>query len=72
MARRHANRNVTTAAIDNLQFKEAVYENSIVVPSRENYLRWTDLWKFVLTVLSRVFPGERKLVNTAYLVKSPR
>ena len=31
VARRHANRNVTTAAIDNLQFKEAVYENSIVV-----------------------------------------
>ena len=69
VARRHSNRNVTTAAIDNLQFKEAVYENSIVVlHGKMTYVGKTSMEVRVDSFVESL-SGERKLVNTAYLVE---
>lgn len=69
VATRHANHNVTTAAIDNLQFKEAVYENSIVVlHGKMTYVGKTSMEVRVDSFVEDL-SGERKLVNTAYLVE---
>ena len=69
VARRHANRNVTTAAIDNLQFKEAVYENSIVVlHGKITYVGRTSM-EVRCDSFVESLSGERKFVNTAYLVE---
>lgn len=69
VATRHANHNVTTAAIDNLQFKEAVYENSIIVlHGKMTYVGKTSMEVRVDSFVEDL-SGERKLVNTAYLVE---
>ena len=64
-----ANRNVTTAAIDNLQFKEAVYANStVVLHGKITYVGRTSMEVRVDSFVESL-SGERKLVNTAYLVE---
>ena len=69
VARRHSNRNVTTAAIDNLQFKEAVYANStVVLHGKITYVVRTSMEVRVDSFVESL-SGERKLVNTAYLVE---
>ncbi len=68
VARRHCNRNVTTAEIDSLQFKEPVCPDSVVVLyGRLTYVGHTSMEVRVDSYVEAL-NGERKLVNTAYLV----
>lgn len=67
-ARRHCNRNVTTAEIDSLQFKEPVSADSVVVLyGRLTYVGRTSMEVRVDSYVEEL-SGARKLVNTAYLV----
>ena len=68
VARRHCNRNVTTAVIDSLQFKEPICPDSFVVLyGRMTYVGRTSMEVRVDSYVEAL-DGERKLVNTAYLV----
>ena len=61
VARRHSNRNVTTAAIDNLQFKEAVYANStVVLHGKITYVGRTSM-EVRVEVLWKASPGSANL-----------
>ena len=67
-ARRHCHRNVTTAVIDSLQFKEPVSADSVVVLyGRLTYVGNTSMEVRVDSFVEAL-DGSRKLVNTAYLV----
>lgn len=69
VARRHCNHNVTTAEIDSLQFKSPVYSNNIVVlHGKITYVGTTSMEVRVDSYVENLL-GERKLVNTAYLVE---
>ncbi len=68
VARRHCNHNVTTAVIDSLQFKEPVCPDSVVVLyGRMTYVGRTSMEVRVDSYVEAL-NGDRKLVNTAYLV----
>lgn len=68
VARRHSNCNVTTVTIDNLQFKAPAYVNStVVLIGRITYVGNTSMEVRVDTY-TEYLSGEKKLVNTAYLV----
>lgn len=68
-ARRHSECNVITAAIDNLQFKSAVYINNILVLiGRVTYVGTTSMEVRVDTYVEDHLTGTRKVVNRAYLV----
>ena len=68
VARRHCNHNVTTAVIDSLQFKEPVCPDSVVVLyGRMTYVGKTSMEVRVDSYVEAL-NGDRKLVNTAYLV----
>lgn len=68
-ARRHCEHNVTTAAIDNLQFKAGVYINNILVLiGRITYVGETSMEIRVDTYVEDHLTGTRKVVNRAYLV----
>lgn len=68
VARRHSGCNVTTAAIDNLQFKEAAYiNNTLVLIGRITYVGKTSMEIRVDTYVEDLL-GMRKVVNRAYLV----
>ncbi|NLJ97047.1 MAG: acyl-CoA thioesterase [Clostridiales bacterium] len=68
-ARRHCEHNVTTAAIDNLQFKAGVFINNIVVLiGRITYVGKTSMEVRVDTYVEDHLTGIRKAVNRAYLV----
>lgn len=68
VARRHCNRNVTTAEIDSLQFKEPVSADSVVVLyGKLTYVGRTSMEVRVDSYVEEL-NGDRKLVNTAYLV----
>lgn len=69
VGRRHSNRDVTTAEIDNLQFKHAVYKNSVVVMrGKITYVGTTSMEVRVDSFVEDL-SGEKQLVNTAYLVE---
>lgn len=68
VARRHSNRNVTTASIDNLQFKEPAYINdTVVLQGCMTYTGKTSMEVRVDTFVERL-NGEKTLINRAYLV----
>lgn len=68
VARRHCHRNVTTAEIDSLQFKAPVYAGNVVVLyGRLTYVGHTSMEVRVDSYVEAL-NGDRKLVNTAYLV----
>lgn len=68
VARRHSNRNVTTAAIENLQFKEPAYINdTVVLQGRITYTGRTSMEVRVDTFVEKL-NGEKTLINRAYLV----
>jgi acyl-CoA hydrolase len=68
VARRHANRNVTTVFIDNLHFKEPAYVNdTIVLVGRITYVGKTSMEVRVDTFVESL-SMEKQLVNRAYLV----
>ena len=68
VARRHSGCNVTTAAIDNLQFKGAAYVgNTVVLIGQMVYTGNTSMEVRVDTYVEEL-GGQRRLVNRAYLV----
>ena len=68
VARRHSERNVITAAIDNLQFKEGAYPNdTLVLIGRITYVGHTSMEVRVDTYVESL-TGKRRMVNRAYLV----
>ena len=68
VARRHSNCNVTTAAVDNLQFKAAAYTNStLVLKGKITYAGNTSMEIRVDTFVEDL-DGTQKEINTAYLV----
>jgi acyl-CoA hydrolase len=68
VARRHSTCNVTTAAIDNLQFKQPIFaDNVVVLKGKLTYVGRTSMEVRVDSYVEEL-SGKRKLVNTAYLV----
>lgn len=68
VARRHSGREVTTACVDNLQFRSAVMINStVVLVGKMTYVGRTSMEVRVDTFMESL-EGIRTLVNTAYLV----
>ena len=65
-ARRHSNCNVTTASIDNLQFKAPAYVNdTMVLQAKVTYVGNTSM-EVRVDAFTEELGGEKKLVNTAY------
>lgn len=68
VARRHSGCNVTTAAIDNLQFKSGAFiNNTLVLIGHITYVGKTSMEVRVDTYVEDL-AGIRKVVNRAYLV----
>jgi acyl-CoA hydrolase len=68
VARRHCGHNITTAAIDNLQFKAGAFiNNTLVLIGRITYVGTTSMEVRVDTYVEDL-SGTRKVVNRAYLV----
>jgi len=68
VARRHSGCNVTTASIDNLQFKAAAYINSTIYMSGQiTYVGTTSMEVRVNTYVENL-DGIRHMINRAYLV----
>ena len=68
VARRHSHCNVTTASIDNLQFKAAAHVNdTIVLFGQITYVGHTSMEVRVQTYVESM-DGIRRLINRAYLV----
>lgn len=68
VARRHSNKNVTTASIDNLQFREPAYINdTVVLRGCMTYTGNTSMEVRVDTYVEKL-NGEKTLINRAYLV----
>ncbi len=68
VARRHSERNVTTAAIDNLQFLGPAYPNdTLVLAGKLTYVGVTSMEVCVKTYVEQL-SGKRRLINTAFLV----
>ena len=67
-ARRHSGCDVTTAAIDNLQFKSPAYAgDTVILNARLTYAGRTSMEVRVDTYVESL-QGARRLINTAYLV----
>ena len=66
-ARRHSGRNVTTAHVYSLEFKEPAYANSLVVMcSKVVYVGRTSMDVKVCSYVETL-DGTRRLINSAYL-----
>ena len=67
-ARRHSGCNVTTAAVDSLEFKAAAYANdTVVIIGTITYTGTTSMEVCVKTYVE-LLSGERKLINKAYVI----
>ncbi len=67
VARRHANRNVTTVLVDTLEFKDPAYANSLVVLcGKVVYVGRTSMDVRVQSYVEKL-DGSRQLINSAYL-----
>lgn len=68
VARRHSGKNVTTAFVDMLEFKAPAYANDTVyIVGKITYVGNTSM-EVMVKVYVEELSGERKLINTAYLV----
>ena len=68
VARRHSGRNVTTAVVDMLQFQAPAYANdTLLILGKITYAGRTSM-EVKVTVYVEELSGERKLINTAYVV----
>ena len=68
VARRHSGKNVTTAVVDMLQFQAPAYANySVLILGKITYAGRTSM-EIKVTVYVEELSGERKLINTAYVV----
>lgn len=66
-ARRHCGKNVTTAAVDNLEFSAPAYANdTIVLVGTVTYAGRTSMEICVKTYIEKL-SGDRKLINKAYV-----
>ena len=67
-ARRHSNCNVTTAAVDSLEFTSAAYANDTIVLI--GYVTYTGRTSMEICVKTYVesLNGERRMINRAYVV----
>lgn len=67
-ARRHSGRNVTTAAVDSLEFREAAYANDTLVII--GYITYTGNTSMEICVKTYVesLDGTRRLINKAYVI----
>lgn len=68
VARRHCNANITTAAIDNLQFKAPVYEGQMVVLVGKVTYVGTSSMEVRVDTYTEDLDGIRKVINRAYIV----
>ncbi len=67
-ARRHSGCNVTTAAVDNLEFTSAAYANdTVVLIGTVTYVGTTSMEVCVKTYVEAL-SGERRLINNAYVI----
>ncbi len=67
-ARRHSGKNVTTAVVDELQFKGPAYANeTLLLTGWVTYVGRTSMEVCVKTYVEEL-SGERRLINTAYVV----
>lgn len=67
-ARRHSGKNVTTAAIDSLEFKRAAYANDTLVLTGEiSHVGNTSMEVTVKTYIETL-GGERTLINRAFVI----
>lgn len=67
-ARRHSGRNVTTAAVDSLEFTSAAYANdTLVLIGTVTYVGRTSMEVCVKTYVEAL-SGERRLINKAYVI----
>ena len=65
---RHSGRNVTTAVVDMLQFQAPAYANdTVLILGKITYAGRTSM-EIKVTVYVEELSGERKLINTAYVV----
>ncbi len=68
VARRHSEKNVTTAVVDMLQFNAPAYANDTVcIVGKITYAGRTSMEVKVSAYVEEL-SGERKLINTAYVV----
>jgi acyl-CoA hydrolase len=68
VARRHSEKNVTTAVVDTLQFKGPAYANdTIVLTGKITYVGNTSMEVCVKTYVEEL-SGKQKLITTAYIV----
>lgn len=68
VARRHSEKNVTTAVVDMLQFNAPAYANDTVcIVGKMTYVGRTSM-EVKVTAYVEELSGERKLINTAYVV----
>ena len=68
VARRHCNANITTAAIDNLQFKAPVYEGQMVVLVGKVTYVGTSSMEVRVDTYTEDLDGIRRVINRAYIV----
>lgn len=67
-ARRHSNKEVTTAAVDHLEFKSAAYvNNTILLIGRVTYVGTTSM-EVRVDVFLESLDGMKKRINRAYFV----
>jgi Acyl-CoA hydrolase len=67
-AARHCHRRVTTAAIDNLRFREPVYQGELLVLlGRVTFTGETSL-EVRVDSFAENLSGQRRLINTAYVI----
>lgn len=68
VARRHCNRNVTTASVDNLVFKAPAHANdTVVLKGQITYVGRTSMEVRVDTFVEEL-TGEQRMINRAYLI----
>ncbi len=69
-AKRHCGSTITTACVDQLQFKHAVYlDDDVVIVARVTYVGNTSLEVRVDSYAEDCHTRERSLINTAYLTE---
>ena len=68
VARRHCNANITTAAIDNLQFKAPVFEGQMVVLVGKVTYTGSSSMEIRVDSYTEDLDGIRRVINRAYIV----
>ncbi len=70
VATRHCRMRITTAAIDNLNFRESVYQSEVVVMrGRMTYVGRTSMEVRIDSYVEDMRTGDRKLINTAFVIE---